>query len=264
MNPSDSNEITRAVAKLGLEGRDIELHARFRSFKSRIDVHTLVEKLTEAKTTLVAPTFSHRYEIRPAASIQLATNGFELGAPTSVNEQPMFVRAHTDVDSDMGVLGQHFGTFGARGNHPFNSFSAIGTRSIEAVGWQSPARTYGPIEWMLRDGLLLLIGVDLRSATCLHLAERLAGRKHFTRWYFDGSGVREARVGSCSRMFSDFEAFAPKPQTMVVLGSLWKVYELDQLVSNAVSALEDNNQLALCKEPACKRCPIERNRLERR
>jgi aminoglycoside 3-N-acetyltransferase len=93
-----------------------------------------------------------------------------------------------------------------RGNHPLNSFSAIGPLADELIRTQSLLNVYGPLQALYKHPAtyMVLIGVDLTKATPIHFAEEKAGRRLFRRWakLLDGT-VHEVAVGSCSEGFNN-------------------------------------------------------------
>lgn len=109
--------------------------------------------------------------------------------------------------------------------------------------------------------MLLLIGVGLERATCLHHAERLAGREPFVRWYCDQGTMRPARTGGCSAAFCDFASVAGTPRRAVVHGSEWTVFELGPLIEAASAAVATDPLLGLCAEPNCPKCVSTRARV---
>ena len=58
-----------------------------------------------------------------------------------------------------------------RGDHPLNSFSALGPLAQAITAGQTPSEVYAPLE-VVADlgGAVALLGVDLTSMTLLHLA----------------------------------------------------------------------------------------------
>jgi aminoglycoside 3-N-acetyltransferase len=203
------------------------------------------------------------FEVRPPIDEQMEANGYVYGEPMPCGSVPYYRQQHADVDADMGALPRVAVEHGAlRGNHPFNGFCAVGPAAADVIAAQTPDDTYGPVAAAAeRGGKLLLIGVDLNRATCLHHAESLAGRRQFTRWYCDGDVMRSARTGGCSAAFDAFIPFVTAPRQHVVSGSTWSVFDIATLVEEVRSAVAGDPLLGLCSSDRCHKCPSARARI---
>jgi hypothetical protein len=118
-----------------------------------------------------------------------------------------------------------------RGNHPLNSFAALGPQAEELIAAQSPADVYGPIrELAAREGMILLIGVGLNRMTAIHLAEQQSGRRLFLRWAKATDGqVAMFEVGSCSEGFPRLEPVLRQYAHPAVVGeSRWRAFPSKQ------------------------------------
>lgn len=111
----------------------------------------------------------------------------------------------SDVSVQMGAIPAWVANHPARrrGDHPLNSFAALGPLADVLIGEQSPTNVYAPLDMVAHlKGAVALLGVDLTSMTLLHLAEQRAGRELFVRWArLDTGADIPTRVGSCSRGF---------------------------------------------------------------
>lgn len=256
-------ELEQAVDTLGLHGHVVEVHASLRSFTERVEATDLLTVFDDASMTALYPAFSHVFEVRPSTSVQLATNGYVYGDPIPCGAVGTYRKDHFDVDADLGVLPRVAVRSGAvRGDHPFNGFCATGPDAASVVGAQTPDDTYGPVAaGVERDGKLLLIGVGLERATCLHFAEQLAGRRQFVRWYCADGSMRPARTGGCSAAFDVFSTLVTPPRWSLVAGSLWSVFDLAELVDQVRGAVADDPLLGLCDADGCNKCRSVRTRL---
>jgi aminoglycoside 3-N-acetyltransferase len=145
-----------------------------------------------------------------------------------------------------------------RGNHPTNSFAAVGPRAEQLIGGQSPFDVYAPLERLCElSGALVLAGVDLTTATLMHLAEGDAGRELFRRWALAADGsIVECRVGSCSDGFAKLDSvLAPLRRDATVGMSLWRCYDGKRALAAATQAIRDNPSLTDCGRSTCARCP---------
>ena len=94
---------------------------------------------------------------------------------------------------------------GRRSHHPILSFTGINSK--QALDAQTLREPLAPIQMLYeQNGWVLLIGVDQRTNTSIHLGERLAGRKQFVRWAMTPDGVTECRgFPGCSEGFLAIE-----------------------------------------------------------
>ncbi len=167
---------------------------------------------------------------------------------------------------DCGLVNPGLGVFPAalisragavRGEHPLNSFAALGPLADELIATQSPTDVYGPIrELAARSGLILLIGVGLNRMTALHLAEQQSGRRLFLRWAQGADGrVSTFEVGSCSEGFPRLEpALHPYAHTAVVGGSRWQAYPARKTLAAATIAITEDQRITHCPDNDCLLC----------
>jgi aminoglycoside 3-N-acetyltransferase len=144
-----------------------------------------------------------------------------------------------------------------RGNHPLNSFSAVGPLAEHLIEGQTPQNVYAPLTALAQaGGSVVLMGVNLERMTLLHLAEHQAGRNLFIRWANGPDGKpMAANVGSCSDGFGQFDpVLAPIMQTQQVGQSMWRVYPAADVIKLAAKAIQHNPQITHCDNPACERC----------
>ena len=145
----------------------------------------------------------------------------------------------------------------ARGNHPLNSFTAIGAHAAKLIAKQSPSDVYAPLAVLSEmNGFVVLLGVGLERLTLLHLAEKQAGRTLFRRWAKDAHGAPIAvEVGGCSEGFGKLEPYLRRLMRTTCVGtSKWIVIRADQALACASAAIRDNPGLTHCTVEACNRC----------
>ena len=87
------------------------------------------------------------------------------------------------------------------------SMAAVGNFAIELVSGQSADDVWEPFRILCeKDGMVLLMGVDLYRAIIIHYAEQLAGRAPFVRWANNADGVPSfCRTGGCSHGYGNFD-----------------------------------------------------------
>ena len=145
----------------------------------------------------------------------------------------------------------------ARGDHPLNSFAAVGRLAHELVDDQSADGVYRPLEVLTNsDGWVILMGVGFEAMTLLHLAEKVAGREPFRRWARDREGkVIMVQAGSCSDGFEQLApALAPLERRTTVGESRWRVYPAEDTLRAAVDAIRRNPLITHCGRDTCERC----------
>ena len=78
-----------------------------------------------------------------------------------------------------------------RGNHPLDSFTAVGPQAAKLIGGQTPLDVYAPLAALARmKGFVLLMGVGLERMTLVHLAEK----KLEERCFDDGPTMQMVRL----------------------------------------------------------------------
>ena len=256
-------EIRRAVRAAGVASRPVCVHASLRSF-GRVygGAQTVVEGLLAERCTVLAPTFSQGYAVAPLPRQRPARNGFDYARLplTMPGTDRIFTTASTEIDRDsMGAVPSavlerpgH-----QRGNHPLNSFSAIGPLAGELIAGQAALDVYAPLRRLAElNGLIILMGVGLDRMSLLHFAEQQAGRRMFRRWANgpDGQPIEFER-GGCS---AGFVRFAPVLRALLwetrVGESRWEVYPAHEALQTATAAIHQQPEITRCAEPSCYRC----------
>lgn len=259
------NDIRQTIRVLGLSNQPLCIHSSLRSFGTvEGGVDTILDGLLAEACTVLVPTFTNRsFAVAPPAdpALRPARNGFDPQHvwQQHISEQSVYIPATREIDKNMG-------TFPAavvarsqrmRGNHPLNSFAAIGSLAEKLIEGQQPLQVYKPLEVLAElNGSIILMGVGLERMTFLHFAEQEAGRTLFRRWASgpDGKPMMVA-VGSCSEGFGNFAPIlAPFKQEIQVGQSLWQVFPARETLDAAVDAIRANPLITHCADPTCSRC----------
>jgi aminoglycoside N3'-acetyltransferase len=273
-----AGNLAEAVGELVPPDRPLMVHASLRSFAAPISggADTLLNVLLARGRTVVVPAFTEpQFGLAAPATLRPARNGIDYTALPAVPPPEGATYA-----ADCGLINPGLGVLPAalirragavRGEHPLNSFAALGPLADELIAAQSPADVYGPIrELAARAGLILLIGVGLNRMTALHLAEQQSGRRLFLRWARGADGqLSMFEVGSCSEGFPRLEpALHPHARTAVVGGSRWRAYPARQTLAAATIAITEDQGITRCASNDCLLCrdsiaggPIETPRL---
>ncbi len=257
-------DVHRAAERLGIAGTPSCVHASLRSFGwVEGGAISVVEGLLAARCTVLVPTFSS-FNVPPpdVCAMRPPRNGWEYASVPRDESggRRIFTPASMDLDQeDMGAVSAAVLAMRnrVRGNHPLNSFTAVGPLAHDLIDGQEPNSVYRPLEILAdRDGWVLLMGVRLRSLTLLHLAEKSAGRQPFRRWANDSQGrVMMVEAGGCSRGFEKFESvLAPMERRITVGQSTWRAYPAKEALEAAGHAILDDPFITHCGNDGCRRC----------
>ncbi len=183
------------------------------------------------------------------------------GSYADSNRMAEFFRPEMPADRLMGVvteaLRRHPGA--RRSHHPILSFA--GMNADRYLDCQTLAGPLEPVRALVEaQGWVLLLGVDHTVDTCIHFAERLAGRRQFLRWALTPDGVVECPgFPGCS---DGFNALAPRLATITrqaIIGqALVQAAPLVELSAAARAAVEADPLALLCDRPFCERCSAVR------
>ncbi|MBC7931750.1 MAG: AAC(3) family N-acetyltransferase [Rubrivivax sp.] len=255
-------DVRHALRSLGLTGQAVCLHSSLSSF-GHVEggAATVVEAFLKEGCTLLVPTFSSAFEVAAPAHLRFERNGWNYETQRSAGEgaHKTFAPDAPDIDDYMGaipaaVLAQ---PGRVRGNHPLDSFTAVGPRAAELASGQTPSDVYAPLNALIRlGGFVLLMGVGLDRMTLLHLAEKQAGRELFRRWARGKDGETfVALAGGCSEGFGKLEPhLRPVMRTVVIGQSAWKLLPAEQALALAAGAIRAEPRITHCGVPACERC----------
>lgn len=260
-----ADQLVKAVDELVPPNCPVMVHASLRSFGTPIanGVDTLLDALLTDGRTVLVPAFTEpQFGLIPPAALRPERNGIDytkLPAAPPESQDPAYV-------SDCGLINPHLGVLPAalinrvgavRGEHPLNSFAALGPLADELIGARSAKDVYGPVRKLAdHAGTVLLIGVGLNRMTALHLAEQQSGRRLFLRWAKDAEGrTAMFEVGSCSEGFPRLEpALRPYERTAVIADSRWRAYRAKPALDAATAAIAADQGITRCSKSGCLLC----------
>ncbi len=260
------NDIRSAIRALDVSGRPVCVHSSLRSFgQVERGATTILQGLLAEGCTVLVPSFSiAAFAIAPPARADMrpARNGLRYKSSTTLYlgaGGDAYTPDTTEIDLSMGALPTAVVNWPerARGNHPLNSFAAVGPLAQQLIRDQSSLDVYAPLRALTKlDGVIVLMGVGLERMTFLHYAEQEAGRVPFRRWANgpDGQPVLVA-VGSCSEGFDHFAPLLAAFNTQFLVGeSIWQVFPARETLDVAVKAMQDNPHITHCDDDDCERC----------
>ena len=222
------DDIRRAVRHLGLSGRAVCVHSSLQSFGHVSGgPDAVVDAFLTEGSTVVVPTFTWALGVPPPPHLRYRRNGWDyrrdVSPTTGVGRN--YMPATLEIEKEMGAVAAAVVARPgrARGNHPLCSFSAIGPLAGQIVQNQRPDDVFAPLQALAQSGgHILLMGLNLRRLTLIHLAEKLSGRTLLRRWANDATGEAIAmEVGGHSRGFEALRPHLPCLQTYQVGSSQW-------------------------------------------
>ena len=262
-------DLGRALRESGIENRPVCLHSSLKSH-GRVEggAATVVDAFLDAGTTLLVPTFGgSRYAVTAPPDLRPPRNGISYdgwtdqgGLPVDHAAAGFAGREFTTADNYtlMGAIPAEVLTRPGRqrGNHPLNSFAAIGPGAAELIRGQTPADVYAPLAALAgQGGLVVLAGVGLTSMTLLHYAEQVAGRVLLRRWALAGGKVVMVAVGGCSDGFERFAgALGPTETTATVGRSHWRIFPAAAIVDIAAAVIRRDPDSTRCARAYCGQC----------
>ncbi len=251
-----AHDIRAATREIGLVGRPICVHVSLCSFGwIEGGAASVVEGLLAEGCTVLAPTFSYRFGNMPSPGMRRwAQNAWQEERSWDDTEARALVYRpdSQDIDQrDMGAIATALlGMPGrGRGDHPLNSFAAVGPLAAELIAGQTPMDVYAPLKALVeRDGAVVLMGVGLDKMTLLHLAEERAGRRMFRRWANGPNGQpMEVAAGGDSAGFPNLgPALDPFASERRVGASRWRAFPAGATLDAATRAIRAHPAVTRC------------------
>ena len=258
-------DVVATAEELGLAGRPVMVHSSLRSLGEPVErgADGVLDALHSLGCTVLVPTFSEaQYGAVPPSTMRPDRNAIDYAdfpAEPAGQQVPEYTVGSRVLNATLGVLpARLLDRDGARrGNHPLNSFAAVGPLTDDLIGAQDPADVYGPIRRLAdHDGAVLMIGLGLNRMTALHLAEEQAGRRLLVRWAGDAEGrVFMVETGSCSDGFPRLAPLVDPLARSARLGaSRLDAFPARAVLATAAAAIAADPELTRCPNTACLRC----------
>lgn len=254
-------QFVQALKEIGLDSHSqVIAHSGF-SAPTKVSggAKTIVGALTATCGALMMPAFTQRTTIIPPSGPP--DNALEYGSETDGNLDAEIYHPELSVDSELGEVSEVMRRYPQtrRSNHPVLSF--VGVNLEEALQSQTIEEPFAPIGWLADfDGDVLLIDTDHRSNVSLHRAERLAGRRGFTRWALTEEGVVECRnMPGCP---DGLDAIRGRldgiSHAAEFEGLRLEVVPVRDLLNATVGWIHEDPRALLCDRPFCPRCAAVR------
>lgn len=254
-------DFVAAFRELGMGNQSrVIAHASMSAFGQIVGgAETIVGALLATCETVCMPSFTYKTMIIP--SVGPPDNAIDYGLGVTRNPLAEIFSLKMPADSTLGVVAEAFRSHSDshRSNHPILSFSGINAEA--ALTAQSLEEPLAPIAWLTeQDGDVLLIGVDHTANTSLHYAEKLAGRKQFTRWALTRQGTATCPgFPGCSRGFQAIESRLQGIASRVQLGQgVIEFIPLRDLINVTTAWLRTDPLAMLCDDKFCERCQAVR------
>jgi len=254
-------EITVALRRLEIgRSQPVIAHASLSAFgRVQGGAQTMVGALLAAFDTVVMPVFTYSTMVIP--EVGPSNNGLDYGKAQYSNRMAVIFDPEMPADRLMGIvpetLRRHPGAY--RSLHPILSFAGVNAHPIlETQTYAEPLALIGALAES--QGWVLMLGVNHTTNTSIHYAERLAGRKHFTRWALTQHGIRECPgFPSCSE---GFQALAPKLENVTRRVRIGKAevqaLPLPEMVALVCEWIQADPRALLCSRDYCQRCQAVR------
>lgn len=223
---------------------------------------TLLAALFSVINGVMMPAFTYKTMLTP--EIGPKQNGIRYGSESDQNRMAEFYRKDMRVDATIGIVPETLRNYpqSGRSMHPILSFTGVNAEKYLAA--QTLAEPLAPVRELYTDeGWVLLMGVNHTCNTSIHFAERLAGRRQFTRWALTYAGVVECPgFSGCSEGFETIAPFLAPITRKVTIGSAQvQAIPLRPMVEEIVRLLEEEPGFLLCSRPDCERCTSVRETL---
>lgn len=253
-------DIVSALRPLGLDRIPVIVHASLSAFgEIRGGAETLLGALLSSTGGVCMPTFTYKTMITPEDGP--AGNGITYGSGHDLNRMAEFYRPEMPADRLMGQTAEALRRHpqALRSMHPILSFSGVGVDA--ACQAQTLADPLAPIGVLAEHGAwVLLLGVDHSVNTSIHYAEKLAGRRQFTRWALTTSSILECPgFPGCSNGFTRAEPLLKGISQHLSIGPAHvTAVPLHPMLIVLAELLREDPLALLCDSPDCERCAAAR------
>src|SRR5215208_61733 len=254
-------DLKAAFDDLHLQEELIIAHASLKPFGYiQGGAETVLDAMLTSFHSIIMPTFTYKTKIVP--DVGPPNNGILYGSGKDTNKlaQPF----HLDMRADpmTGILPETLRNHASatRTSHPILSFAGINAGAT--LFTQTIYEPLDPIGALAQqDGWVVLINVDHTSNTSIHYAEKLAGRRQFTRW-----ALMDNRVVECpnypgdSMGFQAIEEYIKFDTRRVKISEAFiQAVPLKRLLEVVQDLIKKDPLALLCERTDCERCMAVRS-----
>jgi aminoglycoside 3-N-acetyltransferase len=259
-------DILLGLRDLHMGNAPVIVHSSLKSFgQVEGGAVTVVKALEAAFTTLIVPTFTYKTMLTPLTGPE--NNAITYGSRQEQNQMAEFFGSRMPADLLMGIIAETLRRHprASRSSHPIQSFA--GLNAVKFLAAQTLSDHLAPLGLLGEaDGWVVLMGVNHTTNTCIHYAEKLAGRRQFLRWALTPKGVVECPgFPGCS---AGFQAVAPEMEKFtrkVQIGSApVQAVPIKMLFKVVVGRIKKDPLALLCQQEDCERCGEIRNQASRK
>jgi len=259
------NTLIEALQPLELGKKPVIAHASLRSF-GYIEggADALVTALLYTCASLMMPAHTYKPLYTPTSGPANNAISYTRGQQWNRLAEPFSPEMTADVM--MGVTAENLRQRPEceRSSHPLLSFAGLKVKKY--LQTQTLDDPFAPLMALANDdGWVLLLGVDHTANTTIHLAEKIAGRKQFTRWALmeDGGVTCCPGFPGCSAGFQAIQpALQPFTRQVTIGNALVQAVPARAVITQAYQAIKKDSLALLCNRPDCERCQAVREGLK--
>lgn len=250
------NDLIVSFEQLGLQDKPVIVHASLRAF-GHVDggPDAVVTALLYAFGGVMMPTHTYKTMVTPEGGP--ANNAINYSR-REWNRMAVPYTGDMPADKLMGSVAENLRQRpeAKRSMHPILSFAGVNVD--DAIARQTLEHPFAPILSLAdQEGWVLLMGVDHTVNTSIHLAERLAKRKQFTRWAM----LEDGKTAECPGFPGDssgFQVIEPdlRPYTKTIRAGEASVQAipLRMLIAKTMDRIKKDPLALLCQQVECERC----------
>jgi len=252
----DYTQLKASFEALGLHDKTIIAHASLKPF-GYIEggAEVVLNAMLASFASVIMPTHTYKTQIIP--DVGPPNNGITYGSGRNLNQMAEPFHADMRADPMMGILPETLRNHPSaiRTAHPILSFTGISADlTLFTQTLYEPLAPIGALAE--QDGWVVLINVNHTVNTSIHYAEKLAGRKQFTRWALVGDRVVECPgFPGDSLGFQAIEPYLELDTRRVNIGEAFiQAVPLMQLFQLVQGLIKENPLALLCERSDCERC----------
>ncbi len=258
-------DLLLGLRSLELDETSVIAHASLSAFgEVEGGAKTVVKALESVFESVLFPVFTYKTMVTPL--VGPPGNGLKYGSGTDLNRMAEFFTPDMPADPLMGIIPEtaRRHPHASRSGHPILSFA--GFNAADFLATQTIADPFAPLAALEKaHGWVLLMGVNQTVNTSIHYAEKMAGRRPFTRWALTPDGIVECpNFPGCS---AGFEALTPELEQFTrkahIGEALVQAVPLAMLFKVVFTRLKRDRLALLCSQPDCERCGEIRNKPKR-